>query len=79
MQAEISSATKAIAFVDCCGFTRFTVDHGDRAATKLHLRLRGVDYLGMSVNRAARLCTVAQPWQVRSGAEVESVRFMLRR
>ena len=148
MAREISirdtSEVKAIAFVDCCGFSRFTAEHGDRAATELHLRLRddllheadatdveivkwlgdgamlaaadvasmlrclyrlmvrardagslplragithgsvvrlerdGVDYLGRSVNRAARLCTIAQPWQVRSGAEVESVRFMLR-
>ncbi len=36
-----------------------------------------VDYLGTSVNRAARRCGVASPWQVRSGAEVESVRFTL--
>jgi class 3 adenylate cyclase len=138
--------TKAIAFLDCCGFTNFTAEHGDAEATGLFLALRedvtreataagveivkwlgdgamlaaddvasaltclyrtmvrtrdrgalplragitcgpvvrvaldeaGVDYLGMSVNRAARLCAVAQPWQVRSGAEVESVRFTLR-
>ncbi|HET6507050.1 MAG TPA: adenylate/guanylate cyclase domain-containing protein [Baekduia sp.] len=140
--------TKAIAFLDCCGFTNFTAERGDAAATRLFLALRddvtreatpagvevvkwlgdgamlaaddvtsaltclyrtmvrtrdaagpalplragitygpvvrvvladtGLDYLGMSVNRAARLCAVAQPWQVRSGAEVEAVRFTLR-
>lgn len=135
---------KAIAFVDCCGFTSFTAEHGDAEAVALHLQLRddltreaalagvevvkwlgdgamlaaddvtaaltclyrtmlrardagslplragvtlgpvvridldGPDYLGMSVNRAARLCDVAQPWQVRTGAEVEAVRFTLR-
>lgn len=134
---------KVIAFVDCCGFTNFTAQHGDAAAVALHRRLRrdltreaapagveivkflgdgamlaaddvtaaltclyrtmvrardagslplragvtagpviavehdGGDYLGMSVNRAARLCDVAQPWQVRTGAEVEAVRFTL--
>jgi class 3 adenylate cyclase len=139
-----TAETKAIAFVDCCGFTTFTAEHGDRAATELHLRFRedllreaaatgveivkwlgdgamlaaddvpsvlrcvyrlmvlasdagslplragitlgpvvrleldGVDYLGASVNGAARLCTGARPWQVRSGAAGQSVRFMLR-
>lgn len=143
---RLTDEVKVIAFVDFCGFTRFTAEQGDQAALELHLRFREdltreaaaagveivkwlgdgamltaddvtaaltcvyhamvqardagalplragitsgpvlrmtlddeVDYLGMSVNRAARLCALAQPWQVRAGAEVESaVRFNLR-
>lgn len=135
--------TRAIAFVDCCGFTSFTAARGDAAALSLHHRLRrgleevltslpveivkwmgdGVmlaaqdtnalltglyhamvrardsgslplragiavgpvlrtttndpDYIGMTVNRAARLCDAADPWQVRLGAEGETIRYTL--
>jgi len=31
---------KAIAFIDCCGFTAYTREHGDLAAVRLHLELR---------------------------------------
>ncbi len=37
---QLVTETKAIAFVDCCGFTTFTSEQGDGAAIDLHLSLR---------------------------------------
>jgi class 3 adenylate cyclase len=134
---------RAIAFVDCCGFTSFTAQRGDGAALALYRRLReglqeevaplpveivkwmgdgamlasedptailtclyrsmvrardagslpiragvavgpvlatttdGFDYIGMTVNRAAHLCEVARPWQVRLRSEGDEVRYTL--
>lgn len=122
---------KAIAFLDCCGYSAYTQLHGDLAAAEVHLRMRWTveresaaanvdvvkwmgdgamlaaddsdailscvyrtmviardagllplrsgmacgpaatiaqekpDYFGASVNRAARLCSAAAPWQLR--------------
>lgn len=134
---------RAIAFVDCCGFTRFTADRGDRAALALYHRLRagldeeiaaypvelvkwmgdgamlaaedvnalltalhsamlrardagslpiragivvgpvlrttadGLDYIGSTVNAAARECDAAQPWQVRLRTEDGTLHYTL--
>ena len=93
MDTDHGQASKAIAFLSACGFTTFTAEHGDAKAVAGSLRLRagvsvarvvrldidGVDDLGYTVGRAARLCAVAQPWQVRAGAKVAGTRFALHR
>ncbi|HTU31310.1 MAG TPA: adenylate/guanylate cyclase domain-containing protein [Solirubrobacteraceae bacterium] len=129
--------SKTIAFVDCCGYSAYTDEHGDAAGVEVYLGMRraveraaagagvmivkwtgdgamlvadnstaaltciyramlvmresgplalraGVtvgpvtrvpykelDYLGAAVNRAARLCANAAPWQVRVGRDAD--------
>ncbi|HEY3772004.1 MAG TPA: adenylate/guanylate cyclase domain-containing protein [Solirubrobacteraceae bacterium] len=129
--------SKTIAFVDCCGYSAYTDEHGDAAGVEVYLGMRraveraaagagvvivkwtgdgamlaadnstaaltciyramlvmresgplalraGVtvgpvtrvpygelDYLGSAVNRAARLCADAAPWQVRVGRDAD--------
>jgi class 3 adenylate cyclase len=129
--------SKTIAFVDCCGYSAYTDEHGDAAGVEVYLGMRraieraaagaGVvivkwtgdgamlaadsstaaltciyramiamressplalragatigpvtrvpygelDYLGSAVNRAARLCARAAPWQVRVGGDAD--------